>query len=148
MLNLAFSSAYETHFKRADQVGADMAEFTIGSLSTMASTNRQIQFEGLVPYLGSRLQVHWYHVTFLLAGIAGVHMALFVAIHPPHPQYPRQAQASSSSSTKYPDTDVSSSHNIPLLPLRSQQSAENWTGSVNEEGTHLSTGAMRRTGTI
>lgn len=73
------STAYETHFIKADQVGADMAEFAIGSLSTMASTNHQIQVESLVPHLGSRLTVHWYYVTLLLAGIAGVHLALFIA---------------------------------------------------------------------
>ena len=79
MLNEVSSSAYEIHFKEADQVDADMAEFAIGSLSTMASTNRQIQFQSLVPYLGTRLQVHWYYVIPLVPGIAGVHLALFVA---------------------------------------------------------------------
>ncbi len=79
MLNQVSSSAYETHFREADQVGAYMAEFAIGSLSTMASTNRQIQFQSLVSYLGSRLEVHRYCIVFLLVGIAGVHLVLFVA---------------------------------------------------------------------
>ncbi len=79
MLNQVSTSEYETHFREADQVGAYTAEFAIGSLFTMASTNRQIQFQSLVPYLGSRLQVHWYYVAFLPVGIAGVHLVLFVA---------------------------------------------------------------------
>lgn len=139
----AFGSAYETHFRSADEVGADMAEFAIGSISTMASTNRQIQIPSLVPHLGSRLQVHWYYVIFLLASIAGVHLALFIA------NSPRRAHAPSSSSTHVPDTDESSSHNIPLLPLPSQRAAESWIGSSgNEVGAHSSTGALRRTGTF
>lgn len=147
MLNLVFSSAYETHFRSADQVGADMAEFAIGSISTMASTNRQIQVPSLVPHLGSSLKVHWYYVIFLLSSIAGVHLALFIA------NSSRVAHTSSTSSTHVPDADESSSHKIPLLPLRSQQTAsqptaESWTGSSNEVETHSSTGAMRRTGTF
>jgi hypothetical protein len=53
-----------------------MAEFAIASISTLASTNRQVHFP---PYIGSRLQVHWYYVTPLLSGIVGVHLGLFVA---------------------------------------------------------------------
>lgn len=142
MLNLAFSSAYETHFRDADHVGADMAEFAIGSISTMASTNRQIQVESLVPHLGSRLNVHWYFVGPLLAGIAGVHLALFAA------NYPWEARASSRSSTHNPTTDDSSFHNIPLLGLPSQQTAEAATGISNEVDGHLSTGALHRTVTV
>ena len=139
MLKLAFSSAYETHFAGADHVGADMAEFAIGSVSTMASRNRQIQVESLVPHLGSRLNVHWYFVIPLLASIAGVHLALSAA------NYPWEARASSRSSTHNPTTDDSSFHNIPLLRL---QTAEAGTGSSNEVDGHLSTGALRRTGTV
>ena len=77
LLILISSSAYEVHFREADQVGADMAEFAFGSLSMMAYTNPQIKLPGLIPYLGSRLQVHWYYIIPLLVGIAGVHLVLF-----------------------------------------------------------------------
>lgn len=70
---------YEIHFEDEDEVGTNMAEFAIASISTMASTNRQIQSPGLVPYIGSRLQVHWYYVIPLLSGVAGVDLGLFVA---------------------------------------------------------------------
>lgn len=56
-----------------------MAEFAIGSLAFMASTNRQIDVKGMVPYLGSRIAVHWYYVIPLLAGISGVHLVLVLA---------------------------------------------------------------------
>ncbi|MCJ1299367.1 hypothetical protein MMC08_002159 [Hypocenomyce scalaris] len=72
----AYGSAYETHFRQADQVGSDVAAFAIGSLSTMATTNFQIQVPGLVPYLGSSVAVHWDYILPLLAGIATVHAAL------------------------------------------------------------------------
>ena len=69
---------WESHFKEADQVGADMAEFAIASISTMASRNPQIQVEGLVPYLGSHLEVKYYYLIPLLAGIIGAHLMLFL----------------------------------------------------------------------
>lgn len=57
-LSLSSRSAWEVHYKDTDEVGADMAEFTIGSISTMARTNRQTQFDSsVVPYLGSHLEV-------------------------------------------------------------------------------------------
>ena len=76
MLTATPSSAYETHFRQADQVGSDVAAFAIGSLSTLATTNPQIQVPGLVPYLGSKLAVHWDYILPLLVGIATVHAAL------------------------------------------------------------------------
>ena len=79
VLILVPSSPYDIHFRQADQVGADVAEFAIGSLATMAYTNPLIQLPGLVPYLGSRLQVHWDYIISLLAGIAAVHLILFVS---------------------------------------------------------------------
>ena len=61
---LIFSSrsAWEVYFKEPDEVGADIAEFAIGSISTMARTNDQIQVDSLVPHLGSHLEVKWYYV--------------------------------------------------------------------------------------
>lgn len=55
-----------------------MAEFAIGSISTMARTNRQIQVHGSVPCLGSHLEVKWYYLVPLLAGITGTHFVLFL----------------------------------------------------------------------
>ena len=73
-------SAWEIHFKRFDEVGANMAEFAMRSLSTMARTNPQISLHGaLVPHLGSHLIVRWQHVIPLCAVIAGVHFVLFVS---------------------------------------------------------------------
>lgn len=119
-----------------------MAEFAIGSISTMASTNPQLLAPSLVPYLGSRLSVHWKYVIPLLASIAGVHLALFAA------SYPRGAHAPSSDSSHNPKIDGSSSINIPLLSLPSQQTAKSRTGSSNEAGMPLSTGAVRSTGIV
>lgn len=66
------------HFKDPDQVGANMAEFAIGSISTMATRNPQIQVNGSVPYLGSHVEVKWYYLIPLVAGISGTHLALFL----------------------------------------------------------------------
>lgn len=71
-------STGEVHFKASEQVGADMAEFAIGSISTMASTNRHIQVDSLVPHLDSPLGVQWYYVIPLVAGICDVHLTLFI----------------------------------------------------------------------
>ena len=68
------------HFKDADGVGANMAEFAIGSISTMATKNPRISMQGTVPYLGSRLKVLWGYAIPLLVSIAGVHLALFVTV--------------------------------------------------------------------
>ena len=77
-LTLFSSLHWEVHFEEADQVGANMAEFAIGSISTMAYRNPQIPVNGLVPYLGSNIQVKWYYLIPLLAGISGAHLALFL----------------------------------------------------------------------
>ena len=69
---------WEVHSKDPDEVGADIAEFAIGSISTMASTNPLIQVNGRVPYLGSHIEVHWDYLIPLLAGISGAHLALFM----------------------------------------------------------------------
>ena len=55
-----------------------MAEFAIGSISTMAYRNPAIPVNSLVPYLGSRVEVKWYYLIPLLAGISGAHLALFL----------------------------------------------------------------------
>ncbi len=55
-----------------------MAEFAIGSISMMASANPRIPVDGLVPYLGSHVEVKWYYLIPLVAGINGAHLALFM----------------------------------------------------------------------
>ena len=56
-----------------------MAEAAIGSLAMMAFLNPQIQRQGQVPWLGSRLSVKWYYFIPLLAAISGVHLALMIS---------------------------------------------------------------------
>jgi hypothetical protein len=72
-------SAWEIHGKDTDTVGANMAEFAIGSLSTMAWKNPRITVNCSVPYLGSRIYVSWPYLIALLACISGVHFALFAS---------------------------------------------------------------------
>ena len=55
-----------------------MAEFAMGSLATMARTNPLIEAPGLVPYLGSRMRVHWPYLVALLVGVAFVHLLLVI----------------------------------------------------------------------
>lgn len=79
MLTGEFRTAWEIHFHTADEVGANMAEFAIGSLATMASKNPRIPIHGTVPHLGSRLHVYWPYAIALCLSIAGIHLALFLA---------------------------------------------------------------------
>ena len=67
-------------YHTADHVGANMAEFAIGSISTLAKQNPRIQLPGTLPNLGTQLQVFWGYASALLIGIAGVHFILFVAV--------------------------------------------------------------------
>ena len=53
-----------------------MAEFAIGSIATMADRNPTTRAPGLVPHLGSHLNVHWDYALPLLVGIAVVHLLL------------------------------------------------------------------------
>ena len=55
-----------------------MAEFAIGSISTMARTNRQIHVNSLVPYLGSHMEVKSYYLVPLIAGVTSTHLVLFL----------------------------------------------------------------------
>ena len=74
------STAFEVHFKTTDEVGAGMAEFAIGSISTLAQRNPQLQMQGTVPHLGSRVSILWGYAIALLVGIAGVHLILFAIV--------------------------------------------------------------------
>lgn len=70
----------ELHGQNATKAGADMVEFAIRSLSTMAFRNPSVQVPGLVPHLGTRLEVDWKHVAALSASIVGVQSVLSISI--------------------------------------------------------------------
>lgn len=71
-------NAWDIHNQPADNVGANMAEFALGSIATMATNNPLIQTGGNLPILGSRLQIDWAFAIALLVCIASVHSALFI----------------------------------------------------------------------
>jgi hypothetical protein len=54
-----------------------MAKFALGSISTMASLNSQIQIPGTLPHLGSRLVVTWPFFILLLSFIVVAHFIIF-----------------------------------------------------------------------
>lgn len=63
------------HFQNANKAGANMLEFTMKSLSTMVYKNPSVQVPGLVPYLGTSLELSWK----ILAGICtGIVLAQFL----------------------------------------------------------------------
>lgn len=70
---------WEVHYHGTEHVGANMAEFAIGSLSTMTSRNPLIDVDGMVPHLGSCLTVYWVYLIALVFSIAAVHFLLFVS---------------------------------------------------------------------
>lgn len=78
MLTHTSRSIWDIHGIEPEEVGARMARFAIGALSTMASKNPRIEIYGTRPYLGSRLFVEWPYVISLLMGIAVVHLLLFL----------------------------------------------------------------------
>lgn len=74
-----WGSFRETHYLDAQQVGADIAQYAVGSLAAMAHLNPTHQVPGTLPTLGYHLDAHWQYVIALAACIAGVH-CLLVAI--------------------------------------------------------------------
>ena len=72
-----YSSAWDVHGKPSDEVGANMAEFALGSIATMGSNNPSIQIPGHLPTLGSQLKVTWSFAIALLVSILGFHTLLF-----------------------------------------------------------------------
>lgn len=72
-----FGSAWEIHYKDADSVGANMAEFAIGSIAYMANRNPHISFQGNLTHLGQALDPHWQSAIPLLAVIIGAHVAIY-----------------------------------------------------------------------
>ncbi|KAL9605846.1 MAG: hypothetical protein Q9179_000956 [Wetmoreana sp. 5 TL-2023] len=71
-----FGSHWETDKLDAQEIGARMAQFAIGSLTAMASLNVHTQIPGTLPTLGFHLSIHWRYVIALAACIAGVHCLL------------------------------------------------------------------------
>lgn len=74
-----WGSFRETHNLNAQQVGADIAEFAVGSLAAMAKLNPKQYVRGTLPTLGYHLDAHWQYIIALAACIGGVH-CLLVAI--------------------------------------------------------------------
>ncbi|KAL9622285.1 MAG: hypothetical protein Q9160_003296 [Pyrenula sp. 1 TL-2023] len=73
-----FGSTWDIHFKTPDEIGANMAEFALISIATMASKNPSVQIAGSLPHLGKQLDIEWAAALVLLLGIAGVHLVLFL----------------------------------------------------------------------
>lgn len=63
----------------AQEVGALMAEFAVGSLAALANLNPTQKVSGILPILGYHLDVNWQYIIALSACIGGVH-CLLVAI--------------------------------------------------------------------
>lgn len=80
-LILAFRNRWELHYHNATVAGANMAEFAIRSLSTLAFRNPSIQVPGLVPYLGTSLAVYWTYAFILCAGIVAVQILLSFLVY-------------------------------------------------------------------
>ncbi|KAL9000503.1 MAG: hypothetical protein Q9169_000796 [Polycauliona sp. 2 TL-2023] len=74
-----YGTPWEIHSDDPKEVGANMARFAIGSIAEMASANSQIQVPGLVPHLGSHLEIHWAYVISLFAGIIITHLCLILS---------------------------------------------------------------------
>ena len=71
-------TAWEIHYKDPDAVGANMAEFAIGSIAYMANKNpHNATFRGNLTHLGQALDPHWQSAIPLLAVIIGAHFTLF-----------------------------------------------------------------------
>lgn len=67
-----------------------MAEFAIRSLATMAHRNPPIRVPGLVPYLGTNLNVNWEYIVPLCVSIIAVQLALSIAVYVFDAESPRE----------------------------------------------------------
>ncbi|KAL8846139.1 MAG: hypothetical protein Q9221_008756, partial [Calogaya cf. arnoldii] len=56
-----------------------MARFAIGSIAGMVAANPHIQVPGMVPYLGSHLEIYWAYVVALFMGIVITHLLLLLS---------------------------------------------------------------------
>lgn len=80
-LTQAFRDDMELHFHNASKAGANMVDFAIRSLSTMAYKNPSIQVPGLVPYLGTSLDLNWKIFLGLSSGIVVAQCLLSILIY-------------------------------------------------------------------
>lgn len=71
----------ELRSQNDSKAGANMVEFAIRSLSTMAFRNPSVQVPGLVPHLGTSLQVYWKYVGALCGSIVFVQFVLSVFVY-------------------------------------------------------------------
>ncbi|KAL8712137.1 MAG: hypothetical protein Q9220_003571 [cf. Caloplaca sp. 1 TL-2023] len=69
----AAGSHWDIHNATADEVGAKFAEFALGALATMASTNPPVQVLGHLPHLGHKLQVYEPYFAIIWSCIVGTH---------------------------------------------------------------------------
>ena len=76
-----FRDDNELHGQNASKAGADMVEFAIRSLSTMAFRNPSVEVPGLVPYLGANLTVNWRFFWGLCGTIFVAHSLLCVLVY-------------------------------------------------------------------
>ena len=74
-----YGSVWETHYRRPHEVGANMAEFALGSLATMDARNPRLTVPGTRPHLGSTLAVDWRFFVGLCVSMAGIHFLLLAA---------------------------------------------------------------------
>ncbi|KAI9889431.1 MAG: hypothetical protein M1814_005294 [Vezdaea aestivalis] len=77
---VAFGSKYEVHFQNKSKVGANMAEFAIGSIAEMARRNPRITVNGIVPRMGTSVQIYWRYAIPLLVFIAAFQAVLFISV--------------------------------------------------------------------
>lgn len=81
MLSITSRNELELHHLDATKAGANMAEFAIRSLSTMADKNPPRQAPGLVPHLGTGLEVFWKYALVLCSCIVVVQLALSISVY-------------------------------------------------------------------
>ncbi|KAL6721495.1 hypothetical protein ACLMJK_000599 [Lecanora helva] len=75
-----FATHWEIHHQSTDLVGANIAEFALGSLAFMASRNpKPITMNGNLTHVGQKLDPHWQSAIPLLSAVVAAHFALFVA---------------------------------------------------------------------
>lgn len=75
-----WSSKWETTDISAQQVGARISEFAIGSLATMAHLNPHTNLPGTLPTLASQVKVTWWGIIGLAIGIASTHALLVLVM--------------------------------------------------------------------
>lgn len=78
---MSFRDDAELHFQNDSKAGDNMVEFAIRSLSTMAFRNPSVQVPGLVPCLGSSLEVNWKFVCGLCGSIAIVQLMISASVY-------------------------------------------------------------------